>query len=160
MSRFSIRPASGASEIEAARRLMRAYARWLRLDLGFQNFEDELARLPGVYTPPSGQLWLAWRDDGAALGCIAVKPLAAAVCEMKRLWVEPAGQGLGVGRALAEAAIAFARAAGYREMKLDTLRERMQPAVSLYRSLGFRDTAPYVHNPEPDVVYLALQLQE
>jgi ribosomal protein S18 acetylase RimI-like enzyme len=78
---------------------------------------------------------------------------------MKRLWVEPAAQGTGLGRRLAQTAIDFARGAGFDEMKLDTLRERMPAAIALYRSLGFADTDPYIANPEPDVMYLSLDLR-
>jgi putative acetyltransferase len=156
---------TGNDDLPDVRALMSSYQRWLLDDLGvslcFQDFESELAALPGAYALPRGQLWIA-RDttDHAALGIIAVKPLDAAFeCEMKRLWVTDAAKGHGVGRALAQTAIEFARSAGYRTMKLDTLRDRMPAAISLYRSLGFAETVGYVHNPEPDVMYMSLKLQ-
>jgi putative acetyltransferase len=161
---FVIQPA-GNDDLPEVRTLMRSYQRWLLDDLGvslcFQDFDSELAALPGAYALPRGQLWVA-RDatNGTALGIIAVKPLNAALeCEMKRLWVSDAAKGQGLGRVLAHTAIEFARAAGYQTMKLDTLRDRMPAAISLYRFLGFAETAGYVHNPEPDVLYMSLTLQ-
>ncbi|TAG80513.1 MAG: GNAT family N-acetyltransferase [Burkholderiales bacterium] len=150
-----------ATDLDALRGLMRRYQTWTQIDLCFQHFEAELAALPGAYVKPRGNLWIARRtSDQEPLGCIAVKPLNDAECEMKRLWVEDAAKGMGVGRALAQTSVDFARAAGYRTMKLDTLRTRMPAAISLYRSLGFEETDAYVHNPEPDVLYMALQLVE
>ena len=155
-----IHPCSSTNDVEQARELMRRYARWTGVDLCFQNFETELAELPGKYAPPGGQLWLARTAAGETpVGVIAVRPLSESVCEMKRLWVEPAAQGTGLGRRLAQTALDFARSAGFNEMKLDTLRERMPAAITLYRSLGFTDTDPYIPNPEPDVIYMSLDLR-
>lgn len=154
-----IRPFVSPADIDDARELMRRYARWTGVNLCFQNFEAELAELPGKYTPPGGQLWIARAvADSAPVGVIAVRALSPTVCEMKRLWVEPEAKGTGLGRRLAQTAIDFAQSAGYREMKLDTLRERMPAAIALYRSLGFVDTEPYIANPEPDVMYMSLNL--
>ncbi len=161
---YFIRPV-GNDDLPDVAVLMCGYQRWLLDVLGvslcFQDFESELAALPGAYVLPRGQLWIA-RDatDHTALGIIAVKPLDATFdCEMKRLWVTDAAKGRGLGRVLAHTAIAFARDAGYRIMKLDTLRDRMPAAISLYRTLGFTETTGYVHNPEPDVLYMKLDLQ-
>ncbi len=163
----SIRLATSAHDIEHARELMRTYARWTEIDLCFQNFEDELAALPGKYSAPEGGLWLAeeassGRPVGAPMstpvGVVAVRALADSTCELKRLWVEPEAKGRGFGRELARTAIAFARDAGYAEMKLDTLKNRMPAAIALYRSLGFVDAEPYTHNPEPDVLFMTLKL--
>ncbi|MGL4230421.1 MAG: GNAT family N-acetyltransferase [Casimicrobium sp.] len=146
-------------DLDDLRALMRRYQTWTQINLCFQNFESELAALPGVYVKPRGNLWIARHPKtNEALGCIAVKPLEETTCEMKRLWVEDAAKGMGLGRALAETSIAFAREAGYTTMKLDTLRTRMPAAIALYRSLGFVETDAYVHNPEPDVLYMALDL--
>lgn len=155
---YGINTASNEVDIGDARVLMRRYASWTGVDLCFQNFEAEMAALPGKYVPPGGQLWLARDGCGTAKGVIAVRPIDATVCEMKRLWVEPDTQGSGLGRALATTAIAFARDAGYAQMKLDTLRKRMPAAISLYQTLGFVECEPYVHNPEPDVLYMVLEL--
>jgi ribosomal protein S18 acetylase RimI-like enzyme len=149
--------AVGPQELDAARRLFRAYAEWLAVDLCFQGFEQEVAALPGCYAPPAGRLLLA-NVAGEAAGCVGLRPLAPGICEMKRLWVEPGFGGRGLGRALAEAVIAAARTIGYRRMRLDTLPERMPAAQHLYRSLGFVEIPPYYHNPLPGVVMLELQL--
>ena len=154
-----IRSATSAQDMEHARLLMRNYALWTGIDLCFQNFEEELAALPGKYSAPAGGLWLADLDSSATpLGVVAVRALADSTCELKRLWVEPAAKGEGLGRDLARTAIAFARSAGYEDMKLDTLKTRMPAAIALYRSLGFVDAVPYTHNPEPDALFMTLKL--
>lgn len=152
-----------AGDLDDVRQLMRNYNALLEsfgVNLCFQNFDEELAALPGKYVQPHGNLWIARDEADQALGIIAVKPLEEeAVCEMKRLWVEDRAKGTGLGRRLAETSITFARDAGYRTMKLDTLRSRMPTAVALYRKLGFTETTAYVHNPESDVIYMALELR-
>ena len=149
----SLADAVSPRDFDAARRLFRAYAEWLAVDLCFQGFEEEVAALPGCYAPPAGRLLLA-RVAGEAVGCVGLRPLAPDICEMKRLWVEPGFGGRGLGRTLAERAIATARALGYQRMRLDTLPERMPAAQHLYRSLGFVEISPYYHNPLPDVVMM------
>jgi GNAT superfamily N-acetyltransferase len=142
--------------------LFEEYAAWLAVDLCFQGFAEELATLPGAYASPRGMLMLAG-PAGAAVGCIALRPLAPAgsapdaTAEVKRLYVRPEARGTGLGRRLVQTVIDGARAIGYRELKLDTL-DRMADARSLYAHLGFRECAPYYHNPIPGAVYMALVL--
>jgi len=148
--------AESPEEIEACRGLFREYAAGLAFDLAFQDFERELAELPGAYAPPRGRLLLA-RADGDAVGCVGVRPLDAGACEMKRLYVAPAGRGRGLGRRLALAAIEAACELGYERMRLDTV-PSMTVAHALYESLGFREIRPYRHNPVPGTRYLELEL--
>ena len=139
-------------EVEEARRIFREYEASLGVDLCFQGFEEELAGLPGAYAPPSGALLLA-RCDGESAGCVALRRLEEDVCEMKRLYLRPAFQGRGIGRAMAEAVIGQARRIGYRWMRLDTL-PSMTRAIPLYRSLGFYDIPPYTVNPVEGALFL------
>lgn len=149
--------ARSPADIEEARRLFREYETSLGIDLCFQNFEQELAGLPGRYAPPDGVLLLARGEGDEIAGCVALRPLEDGTCEMKRLYVRDEYRGRGVGRLLAEAVIGEARRIGYRRMRLDTL-PSMRPAIPLYRSLGFTDIAPYTANPVKGVLFLEKEL--
>jgi ribosomal protein S18 acetylase RimI-like enzyme len=152
-----IRPAETAEDLAAVAALLEAYVRSLPIDLDYQDFAAEFASLPGKFAPPAGALLLARDQAGRALGCVALRPLTEGRCEMKRLFLDPAARGIGLGRALALAIVAEARARGYRELVLDTL-PSMTTAIALYEALGFRRIAPY-YAPTPDgTVFLALAL--
>ena len=152
-----ILPAQSPEEIDAARALFREYATGLGFDLAFQDFEAELAALPGEYAPPRGALLLA-RDPAGWAGCVALRPLGDDVCEMKRLFVAPAWRGTGLGRRLAEAILEEGRRLGYARMRLDTV-PAMRSAIGLYESLGFRGIPAYRHNPIPGTRYLEAPLR-
>ena len=148
---------TSAEDLDHVRALMRAFIAWHRArhqqDLALIEayfdaaaFEAELAGLPGAYAPPRGQLLLA-TVDGAPAGCVALREIDQARCEMKRMFVYPEYHGQGLGLALAEAVLGAARTAGYRTMLLDTS-VRQAEAQALYRRLGFRDAAPYYELPE------------
>ncbi len=149
--------ASSAGEIDQARELFREYEAWLNLDLCFQNFEKEVAELPGAYAPPTGRLLLAFEDNKLA-GCVALRKMTEEVCEMKRLFLRPQFHGRGLGRELAERIVKEARAIGYQRMRLDTLSEQMGSAIVLYRALGFREIAPYYENPVLGALFMELVL--
>ena len=148
---------SDSDDVEEVRELFREYASSLGFDLCFQDFERELVALPGPYAPPSGCLLLAV-VDGEAAGCAALRKLAEGVCEMKRLYVRRRFRGVGLGRSLAERILQEARRIGYASMRLDTVPAHMAEATALYRSLGFRPTAPYCFNPVPGALFMELPL--
>jgi GNAT superfamily N-acetyltransferase len=152
-----IKPAQTPTEIEEVRLLFREYEAFLNVDLCFQNFEEELASLPGKYAAPTGALLIAIHKD-KTVGCVGVRRLSDEECEMKRLYVRPEARGLGLGRKLAQKIIAMAHSLGYALMRLDTL-DRLGEAMRLYESLGFRKTGPYYGNPLPGVVYWELKLE-
>ncbi len=153
----TIRNVSSSEEMEPVRALFREYAASLNFDLCFQNFEQELAELPGVYAPPSGCLLLATVGDEPA-GCVALKKLSDGVCEMKRLYVRSRFRGTGLGRTLAEQVIREAKRLGYRAIRLDTVPSVMGSAVALYRALGFRDIPAYCFNPVAGTLFMELRL--
>ena len=140
-----IRQADSPADVATARALFEEYQESLGFSLCFQNFDEELAGLPGAYAPPDGRLLLAFAGDEPA-GCIALRKIGEEICEMKRLWVRPAFRGTGLGRRLVEALMAEARAIGYRAVRLDTL-PSMTAAQALYLSLGFADIPPYNDHP-------------
>ncbi len=154
---ISIRRADGQADIAEIKRLFLEYAQSLDFDLDFQDFDGELAALPGAYAPPGGRLLLA-REGGAIAGCVALRPRADGRCEMKRLYVRPGRRGR-AGRLLAEAAIAAAREAGYAAIRLDTHQATMGTAQALYRDLGFVEIPPYYPSPVEQLRYFELKLK-
>ena len=143
--------------VSVSRRLLEEYAAGIGVDLCFQNFDEELAGLPGKYAPPEGRLILA-KSDGGYAGCVALRKLEDGICEMKRLYVCPESRGQGIGRSLAAEVIAQGRKIGYGAMRLDTLAS-MKAAIALYESLGFRRVKAYCHNPEREAVFMELDLR-
>jgi len=152
-----ITQAESASDIAQIRELFLEYADGLGFDLCFQDFNHELAALPGDYVPPEGRLLLA-EYDGRPVGCGALHKLEPGICEMKRLYLRPTLRGKGLGRALAERLISEARGIGYRRMRLDTVEPLMKDAVALYRLLGFKPIAPYRPNPIAGAMYMEIVL--
>jgi ribosomal protein S18 acetylase RimI-like enzyme len=154
-------PARSPQQLSDARELFAEYAHQLGVDLAFQQFEDELAGLPGDYAEPAGIILLA-SVDGALAGCGALRPLPEVdhpdACEMKRLFVRRAFRRFGLGRLLAQALIDHAVQAGYASLLLDTL-DDMEAARGLYESLGFEEVPPYYYNPLPGAHYLKVDLQ-
>ncbi len=144
--------------LEQVRQYFRNYAGWLGVDLSYQNFDQEMASLPGAYATPQGRLFFA-EVDGRPAGCVGVRPLpdSDGVCEMKRLYVTPEERGHGVGATLALAAIKAAKEIGYRKLMLDTL-PNMRMAVKLYRELGFTEAPNYYQTPVEGTMFMALDL--
>jgi putative acetyltransferase len=143
-------------ELEEVREIFIEYADFLQVDLCFQDFEKELQTLHEVYFPPMGCIILA-KENNQVFGCIALKPIENGVCEMKRLYVRPEARGKALGKQLVEELIDFAKKAGYKTMKLDTI-STLKDAIKLYQSKGFVKTEPYVYNPLSDVQYFELTL--
>jgi len=142
--------------LDEVRLLFGEYVTMLGVELDFQNYEDELAGLPGDYALPQGKLYLADYNDRLA-GCIALKPYEGTTCELKRLFVRPEFRGKRVGRTLMEKCIADAREIGYNTALLDTM-GFLAESVVLYRKLGFTETTPYRYNPLSDAMFFKLEL--
>lgn len=149
--------AQSPENIDRARELFEEYAAGLGINLCFQNFERELAELPGEYVAPAGRLFLALEGDQVS-GCVALRGLGDGVCEIKRLYVRPDFRGKGLGRELTEAVIDAARQIGYQRMRLDTLPGKMDRAIAMYRSLGFREIEAYYRNPVAGATFMELSL--
>jgi len=155
--RLVLRQPESPDQIAQARELFLEYADSLGFSLCFQSFDKELEGLPGDYAPPDGRLLVA-EYRGELAGCVALHKLENEICEMKRLYLRPQLRGRGVGRALAEAIIAEARAIGYRKMRLDTVEPVTPNAVAMYRRLGFVEIEPYRANPIAGALYMELTL--
>jgi ribosomal protein S18 acetylase RimI-like enzyme len=161
MPGLTISQAESSVQINQARELFLEYAESLGFSLCFQNFDEELARLPGDYAPPEGRLLLAYYEAELA-GCGALHELDSGedglrVCEMKRLYVRPQFRGKAVGRSLVEFVIAEARKIGYASVRLDTVEPVMKAAVAVYRRFGFHEIAPYCPNPIEGALYMELK---
>jgi ribosomal protein S18 acetylase RimI-like enzyme len=144
------------ADLDAVRMLFREYAGSLNGALQLHDFESELARLPGEYGLPDGRLMLAVAK-GDAIGCVALRRIGTATCEMKRLYVRTTFRGAGIARGLTEGVVTAARRMGYRRMQLETL-PMMWGARSLYRSMGFQEITPHYRHPVPGAVYMELRL--
>lgn len=157
---IDIKSPASSDDIAQTRAIFRDYAASLKVDLCFQGFDEELAKLPGDYASPRGTLLLAW-VNGELAGCCALRPLDgcdyANAAEMKRLFVRPSFRGLGIGRLLTEAILDAARAAAYSCVLLDTL-DDMEAARALYEDLGFVEIPPYYHNPHAGAHYLKVDV--
>lgn len=154
---FEVLQAVTPTQIAQARELFLEYAQSLGFSLCFQNFDQELAGLPGDYAPPSGRLLLA-KFQGELAGCVALHKLEDDICEMKRLYLRPKFRGKGLGGVLVQTIFAAARQIGYRRMRLDTVGPVMKDAVAMYRKLGFREIEPYRPNPMAGTLYFELTL--
>jgi putative acetyltransferase len=150
--------AESPAQIAQARELFLEYAQSLGFSLCFQNFDQELAALPGDYAPPEGRLLLAMYE-GQVAGCVAIHKLESGICEMKRLYLRPQFRGMKLGRVLVDAVMAEARQIGYQRMRLDTVEPVMKDAVAMYRKIGFREIPAYCANPMAGALYMELDLR-
>ena len=166
---FQIKQATTSDEISHIRDLFTAYTTWLDIDLAFQNYASEVASLPGLYVPPPGALLLATLGTSCTslptnspIGCIALRQLKSSsiskICEVKRLYTVPEARGLGLGRALIGKVLEIARELGYEEIVLDTLEDKMEDAVKLYKKMGFEEISAYYETPLAGTLFLGRKL--
>jgi ribosomal protein S18 acetylase RimI-like enzyme len=155
LRKSTIRPATSPADFELIRILFEEYAASLGVELGFQQFEEEIASLPGKYSPPGGCILISWVGPEPA-GCVAMRPWSEKDCEMKRLYIRDAFRGEGLGKQMIAEIVCRAAQAGYERMLLDTL-PSMRTAQLLYRSFGFQEIEAYRPNPIPGTRYFALQ---
>ncbi len=111
-----------------------------------QDIIDRYGGPPGCLAPatfegPAAGFFLAW-IDGVPGGCGGFRRHDEGVAEIKRMYVEPTARGRGVARALLARLEEAARAAGYRELWLET-GTRQPEAIALYESSGYTPIARY-----------------
>lgn len=161
--RIHIAPPRDTEDLDAVAELVREYSGSLGFSLDYQGFEEELGDLAAKYGPPGGALLLA-RVDGEPAGTVALRQLEPGIGEMKRLYVRPgfrrerADNGNSIGRELACRIVEAARSCGHQRLRLDTIGPQMEPAIRLYRTMGFTEIAPYYPSPVPGTVYMELVL--
>ena len=153
---FTVRPASSEHDIAEVRRLVLSHAAVRATTPGVEYMRADAERLPGPYVPPRGGLWLAVHHD-TGVGCVALRPLDDDTAEVKRMYVDEAWRGRGVGRALMETLVIGARERGYRTLRLGTL-DDMKVAQRLYESLGFRSIERYRPDELVDTLFYELEL--
>jgi len=147
------RLATTVEDFTEAARLFREYAQWLKIDLCFQGFEEELAILDQMYASPAGGLLLCLdTETGVYMGCVGVRRIDQDTAELKRMYLQDNYRGKGIGHSLLRKSLELAAALGYKRIRLDTL-NHMVPAMELYRHAGFYEIPPYYYNPEPGAVY-------
>ena len=159
---FDIVPVRAIDDLEATVNLFRAYAKSLDIDLAFQDFENEMATMPGKYAPPTGEILLARNSQREPIGCVALRPLGSAdsrCCEMKRLYTLPSVRGLGLGKALVIEILNIARSLEYEKIMLDTL-PTMKAAIGLYKQVGFVETDAYYDTPIKETVFFVCLLKK
>ena len=144
------------ADYSQARQLIDEYVEWLSVDLAFQEFDLEMKDLYRHYGPPEGGFLLI-KDENKAVGGVAVRKFEANVGELKRMYIQPAYQGLGLGRKLLAESIQLARDLGYQKLRLDTM-PTMNKAIHLYEAFGFYEIPAYRYNPFPGTRYLELDL--
>jgi len=154
---FTIRAASSEHDIAEVRRLVLAHAAVRATTPGVEYMRADAERMPGPYVPPRGGLWLAVHDD-VGVGCVALRPIDEGSAEVKRMFVDEAWRGRGVGRALMETVIAAAHERGYATLRLGTL-DDMKAAQQLYESLGFRPIDRYRPDELVDTLFYELELR-
>jgi putative acetyltransferase len=145
-----------AEEYAAAAMLFKQYAQWLNIDLSFQHFDEELEQLRNMYASPDGGIILC-TTPSEYVGCIAIRKIDADIAELKRMYVMPAFQKLGIGNSLLQEALLLAKKYGYKKIRLDTL-SNMMPAINLYKQNGFYEIPAYYYNPEETAVYFEKML--
>ena len=160
MSNFTISAARSNEDLADTILLFTTYADWLGVDLTFQDFATEIASMPGKYSGPKGELFLARDQTGKAVGCAGLRPFDSAgiSCEMKRLYVLPEAQGLGIGKALISRVFDTATALGYHDIRWDSL-ERMKSAIKLYNAIGCHEIPAYYDPPFAGIKFFRRELQ-
>ena len=157
MSQLSFIQVKTPQQVEQARTLFEEYANTLGVSLCFQNFDHELATLPGKYSPPNGRLLLCFADE-YLVGCVALREFDSEVSEMKRLFLRSSFRGKGFGKLMVESIINAAREIGYKRMRLDTMVGKMDSAIRLYEQAGFHEIPPYYETPVAGTRFLELEL--
>lgn len=145
-------------QYQHARNMILKYQSWLGIDLSFQDFQKELEELSTMYGPPSGAMILAY-DEQCPIGCVGLRDIGDGICEMKRMFILPEHQGKGIGKSLFAAFMTETERLGYERVRLDTLRA-LSKAISLYKAAGFTEIPPYRYNPDPEAIYMELNVSQ
>jgi ribosomal protein S18 acetylase RimI-like enzyme len=151
--------AKSSSDYEIAIKLFKEYASQIGIDLGFQNFNEEIENLESKYSRPKGVIYIAYNDENSPVGCFGIRAFDSTICELKRMYLKEEARGLGIGKLMMKKSITVAKELGYDKMRLDTL-SSMLPAVGLYEKSGFYEIEPYYFNPIEEAKYFEISLNE
>ena len=153
MEELNLKIVNGIDYIEQVKVKIIEYITRLGRDLSFQNIDEELSNPAIKYAAPQGELLVALDDDKKVIGMVAYHKHSNERCEMKRLYVSPECRGMKLGERLVDEIMRHAKKAGFKEMVLDTILP-LQPAIHLYKKMGFEECEPYYDNPMDDVIYM------
>jgi len=151
-----IRQCASNDDFDQAKTLILDYARFLKMDLSFQDFDSELEQLSSMYNEPTGAFFLLW-DDELLIGGGGIRKFEIGIGEIKRMYIYPDKRGKKLGLLLLDTLVQAAKDLGFSLVRLDTVRW-LPEALSLYEKYGFREIGPYRFNPDPEAVYMEMAI--
>ncbi|HEV8437914.1 MAG TPA: GNAT family N-acetyltransferase [Methylomirabilota bacterium] len=152
---YVIRPVE-LHDRDAVTRELAAYLAHIGENLDGEGLDHDIAHWEQEYDGASGLLLVVEDPTGQIVGTAGIRSLAPGVGEIKRMWIRPERQGLGLGRRLMNECLDRARGLGFRVLRLDTEQE-MTAALHLYRRCGFREIPDYNGNPRAEI-WMELEL--
>lgn len=137
---FDLRPATNA-DAESVRRLVFSVLREHGLDPDPSGTDADLFDIETTYLRAGGSFDLLVNTRGTVVGTVGLAPLGEGRCELRKMYLDKAYRGRGLGKRLLRHALERARQLGFRRVELETIGV-FQAAIGLYESFGFRPFVP------------------